>query len=52
MKKNRTGYTEYKLNKVRWSQRISDLAGKWKDDFPTLEKIRSNTGQDSVREKL
>ncbi|WLE96098.1 MAG: CopG family transcriptional regulator [Candidatus Electrothrix communis] len=35
-----------------WPQDVVGLAGSWKDDFPTLEEIRSNIGHDSMREEL
>lgn len=37
---------------TEWPQDIFKLAGSWKDDFPTIEELRSNTGQDSPREDL
>lgn len=37
---------------TEWPRDIVQLAGSWKDDFPTIEEIRSNVGQDSQREKL
>lgn len=37
---------------TEWPQDIVKLAGSWKDDFPTIEELRSNTGQDSPREDL
>ncbi len=35
-----------------WPQYIVDLVGCWKNDFPSLDEIRSNIGQDSRREEL
>ena len=37
---------------TEWPQDIVKLAGSWKDDFPTIEELRSNIGQDSPREDL
>ena len=37
---------------TEWPQDVVQLAGSWKDDFPTIEEIRSNTGHDSPRENL
>ena len=37
---------------TEWPQDVVELAGSWKEDFPTLEKIRSNIGHDSLREGL
>ena len=32
-----------------WPESIADLAGAW-DDFPSIEEMRSNLGQDVARE--
>ncbi len=37
---------------TEWPQDVVELAGSWKDDFPTIEEIRSGVGQDSPREGL
>ena len=37
---------------TEWPQDVVELAGSWKEDFPTLEEIRSNIGHDSMREDL
>lgn len=37
---------------TEWPQDIIDLAGAWKNDFPTLEEIRSSQPADSRREVL
>jgi len=37
---------------TEWPQDIVKLAGSWKDEFPTIEELRSNIGQDSPREDL
>jgi hypothetical protein len=37
---------------TEWPQDVVELAGSWKDDFPTLEEIRSNISHDSMREEL
>ncbi len=34
-----------------WSHDIEKLAGTW-DDFPTLQDIRANQGQDTLREEF
>jgi len=34
-----------------WSHDIKKLAGAW-DDFPTLQEIRANQGQDAQREEF
>lgn len=35
-----------------WPDEVRELAGIWKDDFPTHRKIRARTGRDSKRETL
>ena len=35
---------------TEWSQNVVELAGSWKEDFPTLEEIRSTQGLDTKRE--
>jgi len=37
---------------TEWPQDIIKLAGCWKNDFPTIEEIRTGSGQDSPREDL
>jgi len=37
---------------TEWPQDIVKLAGSWKNDFPTIEEIRSNLGHDHPREAL
>jgi len=37
---------------TEWPQDIINLAGSWKNDFPTLEEIRSTQAVDSDREEL
>lgn len=37
---------------TEWPQDIIDLAGSWKDDFPTIQEIRATVGHDSPREEL
>lgn len=34
-----------------WPKSIVSLAGAW-DDFPSIEEIRANLGQDATREEL
>ena len=31
---------------------VYSLAGTWKDDFPSLEEIRSSTGEDVLRQSF
>ncbi|MBW4422513.1 MAG: DUF2281 domain-containing protein [Myxacorys californica WJT36-NPBG1] len=35
-----------------WSELVHSLSGAWADDFPTLEEIRMEIGQDIRRESL
>lgn len=37
---------------TEWPQDVINLAGSWKEDFPSLEEIRSTNGVDSDREVL
>ena len=37
---------------TEWPQDIVNLAGSWKNDFPTIEEIRETPGQDYPREEL
>ena len=37
---------------TEWSELVYSLSGAWKDDFPTLEEIRAESGQDIPRESL
>ncbi|WP_446011130.1 CopG family transcriptional regulator [Candidatus Electrothrix sp.] len=37
---------------TEWPQDVVKLAGSWKDDFPSIEEIRSNVGHDNPREGL
>lgn len=37
---------------TQWPQDIVNLAGSWKNDFPTLEEIRSTLAVDSNREEM
>lgn len=37
---------------TEWPQEVVSLAGCWKEDFPTIEEIRSSPGHDSPREEL
>jgi len=45
------GVIEEKIT-TEWPQDVVRLAGSWKDDFPTVEEIRSGIGHDSPREGL
>ncbi len=38
--------------KNEWPQDIANLAGSWKDNFPSLDEIRSNQANDIRREDL
>ncbi|MCU0552894.1 MAG: DUF2281 domain-containing protein [Leptolyngbya sp. Prado105] len=35
-----------------WSELVYSLAGAWGEDFPALEAIRAESGQDTLRESL
>lgn len=35
-----------------WPDLVHTLAGTWQDDFPNLEDIRTNLGQDILRESF
>ena len=35
-----------------WPDLVHTLAGAWQDDFPNLEDIRTNLGQDILRESF
>ncbi len=37
---------------TKWPADVAELAGSWRDDFPTLEEIRSTGAIDSTREGL
>jgi hypothetical protein len=37
---------------TQWPQDVANLAGSWKEDFPSLSEIRSTQGEDSEREAL
>ncbi len=37
---------------TEWPQDVVSLAGSWKDDFPSLEEIRSSQAVDTCREDL
>jgi len=37
---------------TEWPADVVELAGSWKEDFPTLEEIRSTAGVDTQREAL
>ena len=45
------GIIEEKIT-TEWPQDVVKLAGSWKDDFPSIEEIRSSAGHDSPREEL
>jgi hypothetical protein len=35
-----------------WTELVNSLAGSWAKDFPTLEDIRTSSGEDILRESL
>ncbi|MEO0535183.1 MAG: DUF2281 domain-containing protein [Cyanobacteria bacterium P01_A01_bin.123] len=35
-----------------WPELVQSLAGSWGSDFPSLEEIRANAGQDIPRERF
>ncbi len=37
---------------TEWPQDVVNLAGSWKEDFPTLKEIRSSQAADTSREAL
>lgn len=37
---------------TEWPANIVELAGSWKDDFPSIEEIRSTERLDATREEL
>jgi hypothetical protein len=37
---------------TQWPQDVANLAGSWKEDFPSLSEIRSIQGEDAEREVL
>jgi hypothetical protein len=40
------------IDSMGWSELVYSLGGAWGVDFPTLEMIRAESGQDTVRESL
>jgi Protein of unknown function (DUF2281) len=40
------------VDQIPWSDFIYSLAGAWEQDFPNLEEIREELGQDIQRERL
>jgi Protein of unknown function (DUF2281) len=40
------------VDQIPWSDFIYSLAGAWGQDFPNLEEIREELGQDILRESL
>jgi Protein of unknown function (DUF2281) len=40
------------VDSMNWSELVYSLAGAWGEDFPALEVIRAESGQDTVRESL
>ena len=45
------GVIEEKIT-TKWPEDVVNLPGSWKDDFPTIEEIRSGVDHDSPREGL
>jgi len=35
-----------------WQELVYSLAGAWAEDFPTLEEIRTESGEDILRESF
>ena len=35
-----------------WTELVYSLAGTWVEDFPTLEEIRAESGEDILRESF
>ncbi|MBW4444180.1 MAG: DUF2281 domain-containing protein [Plectolyngbya sp. WJT66-NPBG17] len=43
---------EQVISSQTWADLVRSLAGTWAEDFPTLEEIRAEEGQDVLRESL
>jgi predicted AlkP superfamily pyrophosphatase or phosphodiesterase len=41
-----TNQTINRIDQLPWAELVYSLAGTWKDDFPTLEEIRVESGKD------
>ncbi len=39
-------------NSTPWEELVYSLAGTWAEEFPTLEEIRADLGEDILREKF
>jgi hypothetical protein len=39
-------------NSTSWEELVYSLAGTWAEDFPPLEEIRADLGEDILREKF
>ncbi|MBD2138929.1 DUF2281 domain-containing protein [Anabaena sp. FACHB-1237] len=53
--RNKHLHTNQNINdsqNLSWEELVYSLAGSWKDDFPSLEEIRSSTGEDVLRESF
>ncbi len=48
----RRSQSGHAIDELPWAEFVYSLAGAWGDDFPALEEIRGNAGQDIVRESL
>jgi hypothetical protein len=40
------------IDSTEWSELVYSLGGAWERDFPELEVIRAESGQDTVRKRL
>jgi len=40
------------VDSTSWQELVYSLAGAWADDFPTLEEIRTESGEDILRESF
>ena len=40
------------VDSTPWVELVDSLAGTWREDFPTLEEIRTESEQDTLRESL
>ncbi|WP_413172566.1 DUF2281 domain-containing protein [Anabaena azotica] len=47
-----TNQTINDSSNLSWEELVYSLAGTWKDNFPSLEEIRSSAGADILRESF
>lgn len=40
------------VDSVSWAELVYSLTGTWREDFPSLEEIRTEMGQDVLRESF